>query len=88
MGQGALVGLPDQGRVLAQNPCPVTGLWRTPGSTPAGEFLFVYPQADRRHLGVDVDQVAIDHQSQRPADRCLGRGITDAQAAGRARDSE
>src|SRR5579885_1012280 len=84
MGDGALERVADLLGVFPQIARRVAVLARLPLTLALGEFLGRQLDVERALLGVDLDDVAVADEADRPADRRFRADMADAEAARRA----
>src|SRR3546814_5731885 len=65
----------------------IVGLARLPMLAALGQFSLAQFHVERSRDGVDLDDIAIAQQGDRPAHRRLRTDMADAEAAGRAREA-
>src|SRR5579859_269360 len=63
-------------RIFGEDAVPVTGLWCFPFLLPCPELLCRNVEFNKSFIPVEGDQIAISHQGDRPANKCLWRHVT------------
>src|SRR5712691_474006 len=87
MGDGAVDRRANLFRVFPQVAGSKIVIARLPAFFAAGELLGGQLYVERALLGVELDDVTVLHQRDRPADRGLGADMADAETARRARET-